>query len=74
MKKIIVILTILLLSACDSMTVHMDGWAEPVNSNDSKIDVCVYEYNGHRYLIFGRTDLTNGVVHDPDCECMIDYE
>ena len=56
------------------MTVHMDGWAEPVNSNDSKIDVCVYEYNGHRYLIFGRTDLTNGVVHDPDCECMIDYE
>lgn len=56
------------------MKVHLDGWATPVNSNDEKIDVSIYEYNGHTYLIFGQSTLTNGVVHDPDCECMIDYE
>lgn len=56
------------------MQIHMDGWAEAVNSSDIKLDVSVYKYNGHQYLIFGRTELTNGVVHDPDCSCMIDYE
>lgn len=69
MKKLIILLAILLLSSCDSMYVHMDGWAEPINSNDRKIDVSVYSYNGHQYLIFGSTTLTNGVVHDPDCPC-----
>ena len=70
MKKIILIVIFcMMLSSCDFMKVHMDGWATPVNSNDEKLDVSTYEYNGHTYLIFGHTTMTNGVVHDPDCRC-----
>lgn len=69
MKRILFILAIAVLVGCDQMMVHMDGWAHPVNSNDDKLDVSLYEYAGHRYLIFGHTTLANGVVHDPDCPC-----
>lgn len=68
-KIILLIISILLLSSCDSIIVHMDGWATPVNSNDKKFDVSLYEYNGHTYFIFGETRAVNGVVHDPDCIC-----
>ena len=73
MKKIIILLVILLLSSCDSIYVHRDGWAEPINSNDEKLDVTIYEFNGHQYLIFGRDFLTSGVVHNPDCPCITKY-
>ena len=76
MKKIIVlILGIVLMSSCtsvnDAVTVKMDGWAVPANRESKRncIDVSKYEYDGHTYLVFGRTVLTNGVVHDPDCAC-----
>ena len=70
MKKVLLLITsILILSECNPM-VHMDGWANPVNSNDLKIDVNMYEYNGHTYLIFGRTLFGGGVVHDPNCSCL----
>ena len=76
MKKIIVlILRIVLMSSCtavkNTVVVKMDGWAVPANSESKRnwVDVTKYEYDGHTYLIFGRTVLTNGVVHDPDCAC-----
>ena len=70
MKKIILIVVFcMMLSSCDFMKVHMDGWANPVHSTDEKIDVTLYEYDGHTYLIFGHTLLTSGVVHDPNCNC-----
>lgn len=76
MKKIIVlILGIVLMSSCtavnNTVVVKMDGWAVPANSErkGNWIDVTKYEYDGHTYLVFGRTVLTNGVVHDPDCAC-----
>lgn len=68
-KIILLIISILLLSSCDGMIVHMDGWATPVNSTGKKIDVSKYEYDGHTYLVFGLTTLTNGITHDPDCKC-----
>lgn len=75
MKKIILIVIFcMILSSCDFMTVHMDGWATPINSNDQKLDVSTYEYNGHIYLIFGRTSMVNGVVHSPDCICKVRSE
>lgn len=71
MKKIIVlILGIILMSACNNLAYKMDGWASPANKeNRDKIDVTVFEYEGHTYLIFGRTIMTSGVVHDPNCIC-----
>lgn len=74
MKKILLLILCLIFSSCDNMTVHMDGWATPVNSNDEKFDVSVYEYNGHTYLIFGSTRIVNGVVHNPDCVCNLGKE
>ena len=69
MKKFLLLIFCIILTSCDSAVVHMDGWATPVNSNDRKIDVSIYEYDGHTYLIFGQTSMTNGVVHNPDCIC-----
>lgn len=74
MKKFIsLIFGTLLISSCttikDAVIVKMDGWAHPVNSTEKPIDVTIYEYNGHTYLIFGRSTLINGVVHNPDCIC-----
>lgn len=69
MKKILLLIFCIILTSCDNMMVHMDGWATPVNSNDQKLDVSIYEYDGHTYLIFGHTSMTNGVVHSPDCAC-----
>ena len=69
MKKFLLLIFCIILTSCDSAIVRMDGWATPVNSNDQKIDVSIYEYDGHTYLLFGHTSITNGVVHNPDCIC-----
>ena len=71
MRKIIALLLgIVLMSSCTDIVYKADGWAVPTNKrNRSEIDVTVFEYDGHTYLIFGRTTMTNGVVHDPNCTC-----
>lgn len=28
-----------------------------------------YEYDGHKYILFGDSEYNNGIVHDPDCPC-----
>ena len=74
MKKFLFLILCLLFTSCNDAVVHMDGWASPVNSNDKKIDVSLYEYDGHTYLIFGFTQFTSGVVHDPNCICNLKKE
>lgn len=62
MKKFIMALGIILLSTS-------------CNNSSPDLVVTKIEYSGHSYIIF---DSGYGygceVVHDPDCECMIDYD
>ena len=64
MKKIIALLTTLTLccSCCE--------YRETPSQN------CKFEFEGHQYIAFKFFKYSNGVgiVHDPDCPCMIDYE
>ena len=66
MKKIILLLTTLLLVSCtpNSMTV-----------SNGDIQAVHFEYNGHQYIQFScgvnivSDDCYVGYVHDPDCPC-----
>lgn len=79
MKKIFyTIATALLLASCCSDTTyetsHVDAAKEYVylvfNERWSKsLSVYRYEYDGHKYILFGDSEINNGVVHDPDCPC-----
>lgn len=64
MKKIIALLTLLVL--CCSCIEHR----ETPEQN------CKFEFEGHQYIAFKFFKWTSGIgiVHDPNCECMIDYE
>lgn len=79
MKKIFYIITIaLLLVSCYSDTTYetsyVDGTKEYVDINfgeqwSENLTVYRYEYDGHKYILFGDSEFNNGVVHDPDCPC-----
>jgi uncharacterized protein YxeA len=80
MKKVIyIIATALLLASCCSNTTyetsHIDGTKEYVYINfkeqvsKKSLTVYRYEYDGHKYILFGDSEYNNGVVHDPDCPC-----
>lgn len=78
MKKVIyIIATALLLASCCGTTYeisHTDGNKEYVRiklgTNSVKsLTVYRYEYDGHKYILFGDSEYNNGVVHDPDCPC-----
>lgn len=60
MKRLIILGTMLLLSAC-------------CETNKEKVDFPVrarsYTYEGHQYIMFLYNQYINGVVHDPDCPC-----
>ena len=61
MKKLII--AILLLSGC---------------SHDASYNVHKFTFEGHQYIEFYNFHTLyggiGGVVHDPECECMIDYD
>lgn len=62
MKKILFLLSIVLLSACNaksngSDTVHVKEGDVPF------VHIITFKYKGHSYINFGN----DGVVHDPDC-------
>ena len=67
----------LCLSACyfdsDAQMTECESHREFVNiklKNWSKtLSVYRYEYDGHKYILFGDAEGSNGVVHDPDCPC-----
>ncbi len=80
MKKVIyIIATALLLASCCGTTYeisHTDGNKEymyiKLGTNSVKsLTVYRYEYDGHKYILFGDSEINNGVVHDPDCPCHI---
>ena len=65
MKKIIALLTLLVL-CCSCI----------VENRKTPEQNCKFEFEGHQYIAFKFFKWTSGIgiVHDPDCECMIDYE
>ena len=78
MKKVIyIIATALLLASCCETTYEtsrVDGTRERIYINfkeqaSKSLNVYRYEYNGHKYILFGDSEYNNGVVHDPDCPC-----
>lgn len=67
MKKILFLLSIVLLSACSaksngSDTVHAKEGTVPFGYTET------FKYKGHSYINFGN----KGVVHDPDCQYCYD--
>lgn len=79
MKKIFyIIATVLLLASCCSGSTYeisrVDATRERIYINfkeqaSKSLNVYRYEYNGHKYILFGDSEYNNGVVHDPDCPC-----
>ena len=74
MKKIIILLVILLLSACrvkapEKVIIEQQNttfWGE----------ISEVEYKGHTYIVFTEGNGYGeglGVIHDPDCPCFIKY-
>lgn len=60
MKKLILLFVVVLLAGCSQTT-------EP------QYEATKFSYENHSYIMF--TDgLSEGVVHDPDCDCHIDFE
>lgn len=67
MKKILFLLSIVLLSACSAKS---DG-SDTVCAEEGTVPFgCVetFKYKGHSYINFGN----RGVVHDPDCQYCYD--
>ena len=78
MKKIFyTIAKALMLASCCGTTYessYTDGNKEymyiKLGTNSVKsLTVYRYEYDGHKYILFGDSEFNNGVVHDPDCPC-----
>lgn len=59
MKKILFFLSVILLCACDFISVE---------SEVENVPITTFKYKGHSYISFG----TKGVVHDPDCQYCYD--
>ena len=67
MKKILFLLSIVLLSACSTKS---DG-SDTVRAKEGTAPfwyVETFKYKGHSYIKFGN----KGVVHDPDCKYCYD--
>lgn len=64
MRAIFLIIAALLLASCNDKT-HEEVKAKK------------FEFEGHSYIEFYRSDIfrdRTGFVHDPDCQCMIEYD
>lgn len=81
MKKIILFLAaMVLLTGCKEY--KRTEKAETDQENPGLFDqVIKFEYEGHKYIWFrGQTvcpysvTWDGGIVHDPDCPCMVDYD
>jgi hypothetical protein len=79
MKKIFyTIATALLLASCCGSTTYETSSVEATRELVyikfgeqwcKSLTVYKYEYDGHKYILFGDSEYNNGVVHDPDCPC-----
>ena len=69
MKKIILsVFFALLLCGCKTDV------QKPIDNNQKYYGE-KFTFEGHQYIVFSRRVAGQcGIVHDPDCECMIDYD
>ena len=70
MKKFIIAIGAVLLltvSSCQNLSSNII-YPKGLEDRTKKI-----EYSGHSYIVFS-DGYSFDVVHDPDCECMIDYD
>ena len=79
MKKIFyTIATAFLLASCCGSTTYETSSVEATRELVyikfgeqwcKSLTVYKYEYDGHKYILFGDSEYNNGIVHDPDCPC-----
>lgn len=84
MKKFILFLTaMVLLTGCkEYKECERAEKAEIDQENPGLFDqVIKFEYEGHKYIWFRAQTVDThsiawdgGIVHDPDCPCMVDYD
>ena len=79
MKKLFVLIVCLFLAVgCGHYTTPVrENKDEPTTELFTRIEK--FEFEGHKYIWFrslngGYAGWDGGIVHDPDCECMIDYD
>ncbi|MBQ3416164.1 MAG: hypothetical protein IJH39_12685 [Clostridia bacterium] len=85
MKKIVAFIisfiVILMISGCEQKPAVINDNYDNVEYIFTKIEK--FEFEGHRYIWFANEanivngygkGATGGIVHDPNCTCMIDYD
>lgn len=74
MKKVLFILSLVLLCSCDSILNSKSDSSDTINSKEGTVPVPIiktFKYKGHSYILFvGREG--GGVVHDPECQYCYD--
>lgn len=64
MRGLFLSIAVLLLASCNDKT-------------PEEVKAKKFEFEGHSYIEFYRSDIIRGrtgFVHDPDCQCMIEYD
>jgi hypothetical protein len=64
MRGLFLAIAVLLLASCNDKT-------------PEEVKAKKFEFEGHSYIEFYRYDMHvnyTGFVHDPDCQCMIEYD
>ena len=69
MKKLVVLIIVLLCSVIVSSCCTEDNMVRTMKSHPVAYH---FTYDGHDYIEFGVN--SGGVVHNPKCPCMIEYE
>ena len=84
MKKILIVLSALVLTSCGEGYVDvykkgkLDSDSQPIRRSEVPFnEITHFEYCGHSYIKFASrfgNGAEAGVVHDPDCKCKEDAE
>lgn len=74
MRAFFLAVAVLLLSGCGNHEIHNEAEVTYEIRNEAKIRR--FEFEGHTYIWFKRlhSGYSGGIVHDPDCQCMIEYD
>lgn len=74
MKKVLFILSLVLLCSCDFILNSKSGGSDTINSKEGTVPVPIiktFKYKGHSYILFASRE-GGGVVHDPECQYCYD--
>ena len=81
MKKFIVLLfsCLLLICSCTSTPASTPVIYKNEVTTSTFDRIIKFDFENHKYIWFrslngGYTGWDGGIVHDPDCDCMIDYD